>query len=154
MSNKGATQTSIQPESGVIATSSSVHYAEVAIPLHVSQTFTYQLTPDQAEISQVGARIVVPFGRKLVTGYIVALHSLLPEGLEHRESEIKEAQSIVDTIPVCTTEILQITKWVSEYYASPWGEVIKAALPPGISPVIYEELSLTDLGHSQLEAAR
>jgi len=153
VSNKGATQTSIQNESVVIGTSSSVQYAEVAVPLHVSQTFTYQLTPEQAEVSQVGARIVVPLGRKLVTGYIVALHAELPEEIDLNKSELKEAQSVVDTIPVCTPEILQITKWVSEYYASPWGEVIKAALPPGISPVIYEEIRLTDSGRAHFESA-
>src|SRR6185369_2342083 len=55
-------------------------------------------------------------------------------------------------IPICTPEILQVTKWVADYYASPWGEVIKAALPPGISPVFDEQVSITDEGHAALEA--
>lgn len=109
-------------------------FVEVAVPVHVAQTFTYRLTPEQSIHAQPGARIMVPFGRKMRTGYIVALHDELPAGIDLEESEIKEAERIVDEVPVCTPEILQLAKWVAEYYASPLGEVIKATLPPGINP--------------------
>src|SRR5262249_53899345 len=33
-----------------------------------------------------------------------------------------------------TPEILQLARWVADYYAAPLGEVIKATLPPGINP--------------------
>jgi primosomal protein N' (replication factor Y) len=109
-------------------------FAEVAVPLHVTQTFTYQLTPEQRPQAQPGARIMVPLGRKLVTGYIVALHDDLPEDLKLAEIEIKTADRVVDEVPVCTPEILQLARWVADYYASPLGEVLKATLPPGINP--------------------
>jgi primosomal protein N' (replication factor Y) len=109
-------------------------FVEVAVPLHVNQTFTYRLTPEQSVEAQPGARIMVPFGRKLLTAYIVALHQELPSNLALTDVEIKEAESLVDTAPVCTAEILQLARWVAEYYACPLGEVIKAALPPGINP--------------------
>ncbi len=70
-------------------------YAEVAVPLHVFQTFTYRLTPEQSAHAQVGARLVVPLGRNLVTGYIVALLDELPED-HHRDVDIKDAHSLVD----------------------------------------------------------
>src|SRR5687767_416953 len=102
------------------------------MPLHVFQTFTYRLNPELSAEAEVGARIVVPLGRKLVTGYVVALSNELPATLV--ETEIKEAQSIVDSVPVCSPEVLELVRWVADYYASPLGEVIKAALPPGMSP--------------------
>lgn len=126
-------------------------YAEVAVPLHVFQTFIYRLTPSMRFPAVVGARILVPLGRKLVTGYIVALHNQLESDSGLTETDIKEAESLIDSIPVCTPEILLITRWVSDYYASPWGEVIKAALPPGISPAIHEMISLTSKGKDHLE---
>ena len=79
--------------------------------------------------AQIGARIVVPLGRRLVTGFIVGLHNEFDQTLEITENEIKEADSIIDSTPVCTPEVLAITRWVSDYYISPWGETIKAALP-------------------------
>jgi primosomal protein N' (replication factor Y) len=107
---------------------------EVAVPLHVAQTFTYRLTPEQSSQAKPGARIKVPFGRKLITGYIVALHDELPASVELAAEDIKDANSLIDLEPVCTPEILQLALWVAEYYASPIGEVLKATLPPGINP--------------------
>ena len=104
--------------------------------------------------AQVGARIVVPLGRKMVTGYIVALLEGLPETSKVQEADIKEAQGIIDSVPVCTREILEITRWVSDYYASPWGEVIKAALPPGISPAIHETFGITNAGLDEIERCK
>lgn len=108
-------------------------FVEVAVPLHVAQTFTYRLTPELSQ-AKPGARIKVPFGRKLLTAYIVALHDQLPSDLGLAEAEIKDAATLIDLEPVCTAEILQLARWVAEYYASPIGEVIKATLPPGINP--------------------
>ena len=113
-------------------TDANLTYAEVAVPLHVFQTFTYALNPALSAQARVGARITVPLGRKLVTGYIVALHDSLPQNLA--DFDIKAAHDLVDTEPVCTTEILELARWVSDYYACPFGEVIKAALPPGMTP--------------------
>jgi len=107
-------------------------YAEVAVPLHVFQTFTYRLSPEQRAQAEVGARLVVPLGRNLVTGYVVSLHDELPAELG--EVEVKDAHTLVDSEPVCNPEILRLARWVADYYACPLGEVIKAALPPGMTP--------------------
>jgi len=107
-------------------------YAEVAVPLHVFQTFTYRLSPEQSVQAAVGARLVVPLGRNLVTGYVVSLHDQLPAELG--EVDVKDAHTLVDAEPVCNPEILQLARWVADYYACPLGEVIRAALPPGMTP--------------------
>ena len=107
-------------------------YAEVAVPLHVFQTFTYRLSPEQSVQAEVGARLVVPLGRNLVTGYVVSLHDQLPAELG--EVDVKDAHTLVDSEPVCNPEILQLARWVADYYACPLGEVIRAALPPGMTP--------------------
>jgi primosomal protein N' (replication factor Y) (superfamily II helicase) len=109
-------------------------FAEVAVPLHVNHPFTYRLSDEQRSQANIGARISVPLGRKLVTGYIVALHEDLPSNLNLTEAEIKEAGDLVDSVPIVTPEIMQLARWVADYYASPLGEVIKATLPPGINP--------------------
>jgi len=131
--------------------SSRPQYAEVAVPLHVPQTFTYRLPSSLRSTAQVGARIVVPLGRQLVTGYIVKLCVELGPGMSLQESDIKNADEILDAVPLVTPEILRITHWVSEYYAAPWGEVIKAALPPGISPTIQQFVSITPKGQANIE---
>jgi primosomal protein N' (replication factor Y) len=125
-------------------------YAEVAVPVHVSTTFIYRLPVSMRDIAQPGSRIVVPLGRKLVTGYIVSLSENLRSGTSLQESDVKDAKEILDVVPLVTPELLELTRWVAEYYLAPWGEVIKAALPPGISPTIEQFVSITANGRAEL----
>lgn len=125
-------------------------YVEVAVPLHVSQTFTYSLPESLREIVQVGSRAVVPLGRGTVTGFIV---DLLPDLSSHQtlsDSEIKPIEDVIDATPLITHEVLEITRWISDYYGSPWGEVLKAALPPGISPSTTQFFRVTESGAARL----
>jgi primosomal protein N' (replication factor Y) len=126
-------------------------YAEVAVPVHVSSTFIYRLPLPLRTIAQTGSRIVVPLGRKMVTGYIVGLLHELRPGTSLQESSIKDAKEILDVIPLVTPELLQLTRWVADYYLGAWGEVIKAALPPGISPNIDQVLSISERGRNEIE---
>lgn len=98
------------------------------------------------DMAQPGARLVVPFGRKLLTGYIVDLRGKLRENSTLNESEIKEAEELIDAVPLIAPDVLELTRWVADYYAAPWGEVLKAALPPGITESVEQFLSLTDKG--------
>ncbi|MBA3438802.1 MAG: primosomal protein N', partial [Pyrinomonadaceae bacterium] len=132
------------------AHTSAPQYAEVAIPLRVAQTFTYRLPSALRRDAQVGARLLVPFGRKLVSGYIVALHSELDSGVEVSESDIKDAEELLDQEPLVTREVLEITRWIAEYYAAPWGEALKAALPAGLNATIEQVLSITSEGRDEL----
>jgi primosomal protein N' (replication factor Y) len=125
-------------------------YAEVAVPVHVSSTFIYRLPVSLRHSARPGSRIVVPLGRKLVTGYIVSLSENLRSETSLQESDVKDAKEILDVVPLVTPELLELTRWVAEYYLAPWGEVIKAALPPGISPTIEQFLSITENGRAEL----
>ncbi|MDT5157659.1 MAG: hypothetical protein QOH51_2016 [Acidobacteriota bacterium] len=125
-------------------------YAEVALPLRLSQTFTYKLPLTLGEDARVGARLLVPFGRTLVTGYVVALHYGLDPELGLEESEIKEAEELLDAEPLITPEVLEITRWISDYYAAPWGEILKAALPAGLNSGIDQVVTITPKGRDEL----
>ncbi|HYN23722.1 MAG TPA: primosomal protein N' [Pyrinomonadaceae bacterium] len=124
----------------------------MAVPLHVSQSFVYRLPEWMRGIARVGARVVVPLGRSLRTGYIVDLHDTLQADKNLAEAGVKDVEQVLDADPLVIPEVLQITHWVSEYYAAPWGEVIKAALPPGISASIEQFLKITPQGRTHLEA--
>jgi primosomal protein N' (replication factor Y) len=125
-------------------------YAEVAIPVRVMQTFTYRLPLALQRDAQVGSRLLVPFGRKRVTGYIVALHGELDRAAELTDDAVKDAEELLDAEPLVTPEILEITRWVADYYAAPWGEVLKAALPAGLNATVEQVLSITSEGRDEL----
>ncbi len=125
-------------------------YAEVAFPVRLSQTFTYRLPLALRQDAQVGARLLVPFGRKLATGYVVALHAALDPAAGLEDSEIKDAEELLDAEPLLTPEVLEITRWISDYYAAPWGEVLKAALPAGLNATIEQVVQITSEGRDEL----
>ncbi len=126
-------------------------YVKVAVPLHVSQTFTYRLPETARELAQVGSRVLVPLGRSAVTAFIV---ELLPDLSSHRtltDTDIRSVEKVLDPTPLITPEVLEITRWVSQYYGSPWGEVLKAALPPGINPNSEHLFTLTAEGIDRID---
>src|SRR5438034_11492607 len=127
-------------------------YAQVAVPVHLNKTFTYRLPAAMQRAARVGSRVMIQFGAKPTTGYIVALSSRLREGTSLIESEIKDVQELLDVEPPLTPEVVEITRWVADYYAAPWGEVMRAALPAGINAAIEQTLSITPRGREELQS--
>ena len=125
-------------------------YAQVAFPVHLSKTFTYRLPPSIQQVARLGSRVVAQLGAKPLTGYIVALLPRLRPGTSLVESEIKEVQELLDVDPPLTAEVLEITRWVADYYAAPWGEVMRAALPAGINATVEQIVSITARGREAL----
>ncbi len=98
-------------------------FAEVAVPVPVDRPFTYRIPP-QLDV-QVGHAVLVPFGRRRMTGYVVGLlaHTDIPA------SKIKDIQRLVDPTPAIDGQQLALCRWAAEYYLSGLGEVIATALP-------------------------
>jgi primosomal protein N' (replication factor Y) (superfamily II helicase) len=128
-------------------------YAQVAVPVHLAKTFTYRVPLAMRPAARVGSRVMVQLGTKPTTGYIVALLPRLRAGTSLVESRIKEIQELLDVEPPLTPEVLEITRWVADYYAAPWGEVMRAALPAGINTSVEQTVSITPRGREQLTTA-
>lgn len=101
-------------------------YAEVALPLGLQKTLHYALPPRLRGQAVPGKRVLVPLAERLTVGYLVGL----PEQVAR--TALKEVREILDPEPLLDTHLLELTRRVAEYYFAPWGEVIRAALPPGI----------------------
>ena len=104
---------------------SASRYVAVALPLPVDHMFTYEVRSD-ANSGLAGSRVLVPLGRKKLTGVIVE------EGVDPDPTiRVRRVLEILDDEPSLTAELLQLTRWISSYYLCGWGEAIRAALPPG-----------------------
>ncbi len=108
-------------------------YVEAVLPVPLRRSFTYRIPEEMRGSIDLGARLKVPFGKRSMTGYAVELHAHLPADIEFDESKIKNIIDVSDNEPLITPEILKLTKWTAEYYASFWGEMLKASLPAGIN---------------------
>ena len=125
-------------------------YVEVALPLPLRQTFTYRLPVGLQENIKLGARLLVPFGKRQLTGYAVALHKVISPELEIEEDTIKDALELLDAEPLLTAEILRLTQWSADYYAASWGEMLKASLPAGINASVEQIYTATANGRDEL----
>ena len=108
-------------------------YVEAVLPVPLRRSFTYRIPEEMRGAIKLGARLKVPFGKRSLTGYAVVLHAELPAEIEFNESKIKNIIEVTDDEPLITPEILKLTQWTADYYASFWGEMLKASLPAGIN---------------------
>lgn len=125
-------------------------FVEVALPLPVRRLFTYRLRDEFAEVIKLGARVRVPFGRRILTGYTVALHQSKPAEVLLDDAAIKNVRELLDEEPLVTEEILRLTKWTADYYAASWGEILKASLPAGINAATEQIIKITESGRNAL----
>ncbi len=102
-------------------------YIEVAVALPVHGTYTYKVPPTMVAQATVGMRVLVPFGRRRVTGYVIA------PGQGPVEFEAKAISEVLDMEPLFPPAMIKLFQWVSDYYIHPLGEVIKTALPKGLN---------------------
>jgi len=103
-------------------------YIEVIVGLPIDKTFTYSVPKELEEDIEIGKRVLVPFGKRHLTGYIINLSTPISS-----HYKIKDILDVLDPTPIFTPEMLKLTQWVAEYYLSHWGEVIEATLPPGFN---------------------
>jgi primosomal protein N' (replication factor Y) len=103
-------------------------FADVSLPVNLDREFTYLIPPGLEHAACVGARAVVPFGRKYATGLITGLPPTTSV------TGLKPIHDIIDPSPIVSEELLWLCRWIAGYYLSPLGNVLKAAMPQGFSP--------------------
>lgn len=93
--------------------------------------FTYALPASLGKVER-GMRVLVPFGKRRMIGVVADSHETLPKQFFADVSSIKSVIQILDTSPIVTSSQFSLWNWISEYYISPIGDVMKAALPTGL----------------------
>ncbi len=109
--------------------SKSKKYAVVAVGFAIDKLFHYSIPEDIQHKVALGKRVLVPFRQKKTLGYIVGFSE------EAGVSQVKPIESVLDVSPSFDAKMLRLTKWLSEYYFCPWGEVLKVALPSAVRRV-------------------
>ena len=97
-------------------------YCDVALPVPLDRAFTYELGGLETE---VGARVMVPFGGQRLVGVVVGLHDVAPGD----EVEVKRVQQVMDEEALLPDELMELGKWVAAYYCAPLGEVLRGMMP-------------------------
>jgi primosomal protein N' (replication factor Y) len=105
-------------------------FVEVAVVLPVISTYHYRVPPDLSEMVAVGRQILVPFGSRRLTGYILSINNRVPAGAE---ATIRDILSVTSGDLHFAEAHLPFYRWLSSYYLAPLGRVIQSGLPGGVS---------------------
>lgn len=101
-------------------------YVEIVFPLAFRKAFTYLVPKELQSQAKVGVRAVAPFGKRILTGFIINK----PKTVSIKE-EFKPIIDILDEKPIVDKDGFKFYQWLADYYLCSFGEALKLAVPYG-----------------------
>ena len=114
---------------------------EVALPGPMRTAFSYAVPEALDELAVPGARVVVPFGNRTVVGVIIERHSHRSEALA-----LKNINEVLDSLPALPAPLVELGRWVANYYLAPIGETFRVMLPPPVDVRVARQWRITEAG--------
>src|SRR5437867_4450134 len=130
-------------------------HAAVVLPVPVSRSYIYEVPETLTARVVSGARVVVPLRRRSVVGIVTEAGSHLPAA----GIEVKPIIAALDDEPAISPPLLELGRWMSDYYGAPLGLSLRAILPgplwsvarpAGPAPAAERVLVLTGNGMDSL----
>jgi primosomal protein N' (replication factor Y) (superfamily II helicase) len=120
---------------------------DIAVPVGLRRTFAYSVPPEfRAQISE-GMRVLVPFGRKVLTGYVVGF----PDPSSLGKIKLRPVREPLESEPAIPAALVETALWVARYYFAPPGDVFRALFPAGTQVSGERQVSLTDKAATLLQ---
>ena len=90
--------------------------------------YDYAVPADMLDSLTLGQRVQVPFGKgnRWQTAFCVEFPDF------SQFEKLKYIHSLVDEAPLITNELLDLAKWISQYYCYPLGLVLSAIVPAAV----------------------
>ena len=101
-----------------------VRLVDVALPLPLFRSFTYSVEGEFANPLVAGARVVVPFRNRREIG--ICLGDAAGAVATARTKAILD---VPDDFPALDASMLELCRWIAEYYVVPLGMVLRGTLP-------------------------
>ena len=98
-------------------------FCDVSLPVPLDQAFTYRMPETLRHRVQAGCRVLAPLGTRTLTGLVLRTHVDPPQG------QAREILRLLDEEPALDDELLQLGKWIAEFYCAPLGETLRAMTP-------------------------
>src|SRR5580765_2218200 len=95
-------------------------FADVIVPRHLAGPFTYIVPLSLRPTLRIGHRVLVPFGRLILQGAVIALSQVPPQGLDR--TRLKEICSLLQegAATDLSSNLFQLSRKVAEQYVAPW----------------------------------
>ena len=70
-------------------------------------------------------------GNRLTIGYCVSVDASSHPRVSIRR-KLKDVAEVLDPVPLIDAKMLELTRWMAEYYVCSWGQALDAAVPAGV----------------------
>ncbi|MEK6690745.1 MAG: primosomal protein N' [Nitrospirota bacterium] len=107
-------------------------YARVVVGIPVDNIFDYLIPEPLLERLKVGMRVLVPFGKRRLLGYVIGIAD------KAEVTDIKEVREVLDDEPILPENLLKLTRWMANYYFYSWGMAIKTSLPSRLNSPVHK----------------
>ncbi|MCA9067744.1 MAG: primosomal protein N', partial [Planctomycetaceae bacterium] len=103
--------------------------ASVVVNRPLQTAYSYLIPEQLRNELEPGQRVRVPFGKgnRLVTGYCVKVGMA-----DDASSRLKWVHSVVDEEPLVSSKMLELTRWIADYYLCGWGQVLDGVIPQSV----------------------
>ncbi len=98
----------------------------VGFDVPLDQLFDYRC--DDARESDIGARVLAPFGKRSVVGVIMEIADTSTVAI----ARLKPVTKMLREAPGFSTDDIKLIRFAAEYYHHPLGAVVMSALPSGL----------------------
>jgi primosomal protein N' (replication factor Y) len=98
------------------------NFCDVALPVPLDAEFTYRV---KGAMPVVGGRVIVPFREKRLSGIVTRLHDEAPDA----KIKTRDVLQVLDAAPVLDEKLIELGRWIAQYYIAPIGEVLRTMLP-------------------------
>ncbi|MBD3169857.1 MAG: hypothetical protein GF307_10270, partial [candidate division Zixibacteria bacterium] len=112
-------------------------FADVLIPKVPVSPFTYKVPERLIPWVEPGMRVRVPVKEKDYNGFIIALSA------EADRARLKNIDSIMEPVPVLPGYLMDLAKWISEYYICGLPETYQTAFPRKLYDLPEAQADLT-----------
>ena len=102
-------------------------YLDLVFDVPLQQRFTY--AQDEKGEAALGKRVMAPFGRRELLGYVIGEREEAPEGVA--PEAIKKIRRVVDKEAIFGTEEIELALWMASYYLCGTGEALATMIPSG-----------------------
>ena len=102
----------------------------------VNRPFDYIIPKHLEGIVDVGYRVIVPFGKLKRSGFIVAIDDKTDSLIS-----LKEIIDVVDVFQILSSELIDVAKYIHEYYFSFYITALKAMVPAALK-VKYKKVAI------------
>ena len=108
----------------------TVLYAKVILDMSnskIDRVFDYEIPFEFLDKAETGMRVKVPFGKKLVDGYIVDISS----ETDVEADKIKLIHSLTDKESLISPQMASLAKWMKERYLANFSSCLRLLIPAG-----------------------